>query len=354
MDKFGIDSHKLVYHVDRVSQWLRDGDVYPIYAEVGLAGRCNHRCIFCAFDFMQYNSDPLPVDCAVRFMEQAGAKGVRSVLFSGEGEPLLHPDFVTIVTAAKNAGIDAALATNGVLLVPELAEKILDKLTWIKVSMDAGCPETYAKIRRTDGNDFNKVIENLTRAVEIRERNNYSCTIGVQSLMLPDNIDDAQKLAGVLQKVGVDYLVIKPYSQHPSSINSIKTDFKEEDLNELERVLKSFCTDKFNVIFRRNAMENINRQKEYTKCYGLPFAVHISNDGQVYPCNVFVGKEDFSFGNICQDGFISVWEGQQRKNVMEKIAKNWDLNLCRNSCRLEQVNRYLWKLKNPPAHVNFI
>ena len=39
-----------IYHPERVSEWLRKGDCYPIYVEIGPTNRCNHHCIFWAFN----------------------------------------------------------------------------------------------------------------------------------------------------------------------------------------------------------------------------------------------------------------------------------------------------------------
>ena len=54
MDKYKIDSHKLIYHIPRVNDWVAGKIIYPIYMEVSPAGMCNHRCSFCGLDFMNY------------------------------------------------------------------------------------------------------------------------------------------------------------------------------------------------------------------------------------------------------------------------------------------------------------
>ena len=53
-DDILIDSHKLMFHVDTVNKWLKGEKFYPIYVEVGPSGACNHRCIFCALDYLGY------------------------------------------------------------------------------------------------------------------------------------------------------------------------------------------------------------------------------------------------------------------------------------------------------------
>ena len=36
------------------------------------------------------------------------------------------------------------------------------------------------------------------------------------------------------------------------------------------------------------------------------------------------------------------------------MMESFNINNCRKACRLDEINKYLWMLKNPPEHVNFI
>ncbi|MCP4366305.1 MAG: radical SAM protein, partial [Planctomycetes bacterium] len=182
-----IDSHKLMYHVSRVKQWLDGENVYPIYMEISPSGACNHRCTFCAFDYLDYKPQFIDKDALTRVLGELGQHGVKSIMYAGEGEPFLHKHMAELLVNSKKAGIDAAVATNGALLDEETAEGCLGALTWMRVSINAGIKETYTKIHRSRPGDFDLVIKNVSNAVRLKNKNNYDCTIGVQCILLPEN-----------------------------------------------------------------------------------------------------------------------------------------------------------------------
>ena len=174
MDKYKIDSQKISYFPARIGRWQEDQDdweklkkIYPIYMEVSPSGGCNHRCIFCALDFLDYEPRFLNIDGYFDFLETASQKEIKSIMFSGEGEPLLHPQISEMVIQTKQKGIDTAFTTNGSLMTPEFLDTSLEYINWIKISLDAATPETHAVVPGTNAEDYHRIIENITYAVKL-------------------------------------------------------------------------------------------------------------------------------------------------------------------------------------------
>lgn len=149
VEQFRIDSHKLHLHPERVAQWSAGKNVYPIFMEMSPAGACNHRCNFCGVDFMGYQNRKLQMPMLEKLLPDLGRLGLRSIMFAGEGEPLLHPEIARITELTKASGIDASFTTNASLLKRELSERLLPVTSWIKVSINAGTAATYAAIHKT-------------------------------------------------------------------------------------------------------------------------------------------------------------------------------------------------------------
>ena len=362
-DIYNIDSHKLIYHPDRVAEWLKAHNdwgkaksIYPIYMEISPFGACNHRCIFCAVDFVGYQTRSLDKDVLKERLTEMAGLGIKGIMFAGEGEPTLWKPLPETLDHCTQIGIDTALTTNMVPFTEKNVDAFLRNCSWIKASINAGTSETYAAIHRTRLKDFGRVLENFRMSVYRRKEKGYDCTLGAQMILLPENAGEAYTLGKELKEIGVDYLVIKPYSQHLSSITRMYEKIDYKPFMELEKELRSLNGNGFNVVFRTRTMSKLSEaNKAYEKCCATPFFwSYLMSDGCVYGCSAFLADDKFNYGNINDSTFKEIWEGEKRKTNYKYIKSELNIDECRKNCRMDEVNRYLWKLKNPDRHVNFI
>ncbi len=352
---FRIDSHKLIFHPRRVVQWLNGTLIYPVYMEISPAGICNHRCKFCAVDFVGYKAHFLDTGILLQRLKELGSLGVASIMYGGEGEPLLHRDIGQIVVQTRSAGIDVAMTTNGVFLSPDLASQILPHMSWIKVSVNSGSPEGYAAIHRTKPEDYNTVFANIRSASRLIAENRLKCTLGVQAVLLPENAAEMEMLARRSKDAGARYLVIKPYSQHHKSHARLYEGIDYSPWLNLAESLNCFNDDTFTVIFRTNTINKMQRaERGYGRCMALPFWSYIDAAGNVWGCSSYLGDERFLYGNVLEEDFSRIWRGERRRSSLKMIASELDPEGCRMNCRMDEINLYLWELTHPNGHVNFI
>lgn len=356
-DKYRIDETKLQYHpykvlqtLDAQNNWMIAQSTYPIYVEVSPHSACNHACSFCAMDYMQKEKNKLDINAYMNAIKEMGRCGVKSVMFAGEGEPLLHKDISQMVKVTKDSGIDVAFTTNGVPMTQKFIQESLDKISWIKVSFNAGTPQTYAKVHKTNEKDFYTVFSNIRYALAYRSAEGLDCSIGMQMVLLPENENEIEDFVLLAKSLECDYAVIKPYSQHKYSITHEYENVKYQQHLELEEKLKKYNTDNFQVVFRANA---IQEKEPYNKCMSVPnLWAYISSNGDISACSAYLGQDKFTLGNINTQTFTEIWHGEKRKKLFEEGI---DIYGCRDNCRMDACNRYLLAIENQSVkHINFI
>lgn len=353
-DDFRIDSHKLIYHPEKVADWLRTGDTYPITVEISPSGSCNHRCVFCAFDYLEYKPVFLDRDLISQNLQEMSENGVISIVVCGEGEPLLNKNTPEIITQIKSSGMDVSLVSNGALFNNEVAQECLPSLSWVRFSVNAGSDETHQRVHKSKPGEFEKIIANISNAVYIKRQNNLNATIGVQMLLINENLAEVFEFARRLAEIGVDYFTVKPYSQHPKSLNSLDGTIEYDNCLELESSLESLnVNSSFRVIFRSNSMKKLKRKRSYNRCWGHPFWAYIDAKANIWDCIAHIGDYKFCYGNLKENSFKEIWEGNRRKEISARVAQ-MGIAGCRELCRLDEINSYLHQLKHPHPHVNFI
>jgi len=358
-DRFCIDGHKLYWHLDRVAVWQQNRLIAPIYVEISPVSFCNHRCLFCGLDFAHSSHVMLDENVLNARIAEMGRLGVKSIMFAGEGEPLLYPRIAEMAAHARNSGIDVSITTNGMAGNTIVWEKLLPSLTWIRFSIDAASPETYAMVHGVSQGCFECTISSLKEAVRVKRMHNLPVTIGVQFLMIRQNLSDIEAALSLYSDIGVDYLSFKPYSEHPQMINKSGFTYHPELIESLEKTIGEFVDSNVrgtSIIFRRTATVAYSEgTQRFASCRATPFWGYVSSGGDFYTCSVYLNDERFKVGNIHAETMEEIFFGGKRKNSI--LYAEHELKVgheCRINCRMARINEFLAFLNCPPDHINFI
>jgi len=350
MSLYDIDTHKLSYHPERIAKWKETGFCYPLHVEIGLTNRCNHNCTHCTLDWINHKQDTLNSTILIKTLQDFVDIGVKSIYFAGEGEPTLHEDLGKFSQIAYNLGLKVAVSTNGSYL--HTLETSLPYLSWLRFSLDASTKDSFSKIHGVSTNEFDKVISNIKQCVDIVKSNNYKVQIGIQTLLMQENIHEIEDIGILSKNIGVNNFQVKPAHCHPKS-SYRKVDYL--GLHEkIQQRLEKLNDTTFTSIVRTKSIERLYKERTYDECCAFNVYGLIDACGNVVPCNIFYGDENYKFGNIYENSFSDIWTSDRKKKVIEKITKLQHSKCGKYRCRLDVMNRYLERVKNPEINDEFI
>ncbi len=347
-----LDGHKINYHYKEVSDMFEGKLEAPIYVEISPTGICNHKCLFCHYNYLGHEGK-FKKGKMLELVKELAQVGVKSLVFAGNGEPTLHMDTIEAIKLAKSLGLDVALSTNGALLKEESFEILVNCLTWIRFSFNAGSEENYAFVHQAKSDDYDKVVNNIKKLKATKDRLNSRITIGTQYVLIPENKDFALEHGKMLKELGVDYFSIKHFYNHSHNKFEVVENISDEFIENLSNEAQKLCSSDFNFIVRSTS--NLNSQRVYNTCYGLELILFIDEEGDVYSCFSHQHDKKTIIGNIFENSFKDIWSSTQKKNSIDYINDCIDKNSCQPNCRHHQINNYLWEIKNPSIeHINFI
>lgn len=362
-----LDSHKLIWHKDRVEAWLRGERIAPITIDCALTRRCTYNCIYCYSKLQENDEKMMTKDVIFRFLDDAAEIGVKAISFVSDGESTCSPYLYDVIKRGRENGLDMALGTNGYLLKDEKLKEILPALTYIRFNISAGEPCRYAQIMGCNKENFYKVYNTIKKCVKIKKEDNISVTIGIQMVLMPEFSDQIIPFAKLGKELGVDYAVIKHCSDDEMGSLGVNY-FQYFKLVDVLKQAESFSNGQYLVKAKWSKILS-NGKRKYSQCYGPPFMIQMSGSGLVAPCGALFNNryKKFHIGNIVDTPFKKIWESERYWKIMNYIASNkYDAKtMCGTLCLQHKVNEFLWDLKRektvlkeprgePPLHINFI
>jgi len=358
---------KVFHHLDRVVELQRTGDTRPIHMTIGLTNYCNHKCSWCYINWNQAgrtsersgagDAKRRAVNADWRLIEAVGEArdmGLKAVTIVGDGEPTLHPRFEEILDRLAAMGLDIGIFSNFSMPRQSSLEAMVRHCFFIRGSIDAASAETHKVSHGTD--DFDQVIANLTRAVELRGAARRPA-IGVQFVTNQWNYRELPAAARFYRGIGVDYMTIKPAYKNALNPAHPENEIDRDTVFALMREAQAESGGRFKVYakfpqFKEVVGQATNDGRYYRRCQATPLSPYLDEDGSVEMCGNLKGR-GFTMGNIHQSSFAEIWNSARRKDCLGRI----DLNKCPSGCKLDPLNKVLWDTFNPDAdriHPNFV
>jgi len=380
---------KVIANVDRAIEHLETGSTSPVLVEFDPSNSCNHSCHFClsghihlpeSKGFPTFNRNMLSRDLMMRTCEELIDMKVRAVNWTGGGEPTANPALKECIEYLGKNGVKMGMFTNGTLLHTfDLFDTLLEYMTWVRISIDAGDPDTYNSIRRTvkGKNDWNRALENLLILLNKRsnKRTNWWSThdelavypmgrgtkekswhpnqmdIGVGFVITPDTYNGIVDFAEWFRDSDVDYCQYKPEIVNVEREGGIQRQAKfwKEKVNPLLDEARDILGDKFQMNgYHFEDLENDPKLlgRTYEKCLGSQISPCIGADGEVYVCPNHRGHERYSYGSLHKQTFKQIWNDiNKRKKVMSIIEDEEQFSKCTQLCKPHESNKMLWSIK---------
>jgi MoaA/NifB/PqqE/SkfB family radical SAM enzyme len=183
------------------------------------ASRCNLDCSMCVRHGWQEPLGCMPADRFERLVDglPRGA-GEVTLAFGGFGEPLVHPEWRSLLGSACARSLRVEVITNGVLLNAEAAAAMTDLgVSQVTVSIDGGDAGTYARMRGVPSSDALAAVHHLRDA---RPRSRRPPAIGVAAVATRSSVASLPALLEWASDLKLDFVSIGNLVPHTEEMAS--------------------------------------------------------------------------------------------------------------------------------------
>jgi len=346
----------------------------PVSVKIELTNVCNHDCHFCAYRRIVQEpkiKDMLAEERVLSLVDELAEGGVRGLMFTGGGEPLLHPACERIFARCRERRIEHALITNGTRL-SRLTDDALAGMRWIRFSINASSASEYARVHGTNASDWEKVWLEVARAAD--KARFPKLTVGVSFVVTTWQERESLK-AFVLhaREHGADYVHMRPAFEGPDSQIDRQLDAKER--TAWVDAIDALCTfetasfrvygvkRRFDELSSRESREAMSEPKSdaksdprrHTHCRATPLVAYVLPSGELSICTMVRDRafnpkvKDPFVGSLYRSRFFDLWGGEKHREVIRELSSS---NCSR--CHFAEYNRALEDTERDLHHANFL
>lgn len=350
---------KFFHFPDKLRDWLAGRVTPPIHVRLKPTNRCNHDCAYCCYrnpdlpmSELFREHDEIPWTRMQALLDELADAGVRSVTFSGGGDPLCYPRIADAVERLAGHGVRVALLTNGSALVGEIADVLGRRATWVRVSMDADEPATYAKIRRIGLGVFDHVCKNLERFARTKSA---SCELGINFVATRENAGELYGFLARMKRIGVAHVKVSEavVSRDDGANAAYLDEFVRALRNQVDRAKRELGGDGFAIVDHIGTHgRGPATHTAQSACPMIHWLVAIGADLNVYTCQDKAYTTSGLIGSVRDRSFVDLWRDA---DTHRRILSHNPGVACRHHCAQEAKIATLVEFRGAGlAHTEFV
>ncbi|KYF76818.1 radical SAM protein [Sorangium cellulosum] len=306
---------------------------------------CNLRCVMCE-EHSPYSplqearkaaGKPrrlMPIELVRRVIAQSAGQGLREVIPSTMGEPLLYDHFDEIVDLCREHRVKLNLTTNGTFPrrgARDWAERLVPITSDVKISWNGATRQTHELIML--GSRWEAVLDNVKEFIAVRDAHAASggnrCRVTFQLTFLEANVAELADIVRLAVRLGVDrvkghhlwahFEEIKPLSMRRDA-GAIRR------WNEAVLAAREAASERVLPNGKHVLLENIFLLDESApddlapggRCPFLGQEVWISAEGRFDPCCAPDAQRRTlgDFGNLHEAGLMEIWDGESYQRML--------------------------------------
>lgn len=301
----------------------------PTTVMIEITNRCNLKCNHCARIMMgveHLDIGDMTFENFKKILKQFPS--VNSVILTGLGEPLLHPDLFNMIKYVKmyrNNQIHTFMSTNGTLLSDEnITEIIKSGLDTLQISFDGAIAETNNKNRLYGANMFNMIIDNTKHLVKVKPN---SLNVVINMVLQRENYKEASKMIELASNIGVPTVIfnVKNFAARRDKYQDYELYSSEDFLSEIEKAKQASKELGINLEL---SMISLPR-----KCNYLWDPPYVTWNGYLATCCTIPFPRLVNFGNLFEKDYSKLRNSKQIMEFRRKLLTNNKPDFC-NNCHL--------------------
>ena len=306
---------------------------------------CNLRCIMCEehseHSLLQIRRKEsgkprreMPIDLLRRVFVEAAENGMREMIPSTMGEPLLYDHFEEILALCRAHGVKLNLTTNGTF--PRLgarawAEKIAPVTSDVKISWNGATAGTHEQIM--PGTRWQQVLQNARDFIAVRDHHamvgGNRCRVTFQLTFLETNVSELADIVRLAIELGVDRVKGHHLWAHFDAIKDLSMRRSPDAIgrwNDAVAAARAVAEAHLLPNGEKILLDNIfpldpDAREDLAPGGPCPFLgqeAWISAEGRFDPCCAPDAQRRTlgEFGDLHRHGLMDIWRGEPYQNLI--------------------------------------